>query len=103
MQGMVTHHIRKQHARHQGSKTMNYRSTKFYKKLNSYLAAAYAEGFCEGEDATEREQLTAWQWLVDTGQAWRLQGWLGRTATYLIDQGLIKKTGVSSPGGVGAV
>jgi hypothetical protein len=48
---------------------MNYRSTKFYKKLNYYLATAYAEGFCEGEDATEREQLIAWQWLVDTGDA----------------------------------
>jgi hypothetical protein len=71
---------------------MNYRSTKFYKKLNYYLATAYAEGFCEGEDATEREQLIAWQWLVDTGHAWRSQGWFGITATYLINQGLIKQS-----------
>jgi len=68
---------------------MGYRNTKLYNNLNPYLAIAYAEGFCEGENATDREQLTAWQWLVDTGQAWRLQGWFGRTATHLINQGLI--------------
>lgn len=70
---------------------MNYRKTKFYKSLTSYLATAYAEGFCEGEDATRIEQLTAWQWLVDTGQCWNLQGWFGRTAAYLIENGLIER------------
>ena len=72
---------------------MNYRKTKFYKSLTGYLATAYAEGFCEGENATEFEQLTAWQWLVDTGQCWTLQGWFGRTAAFLIEQGLIKRKG----------
>jgi hypothetical protein len=70
---------------------MNYRKTKFYKSLTSYLATAYAEGFCEGEDATRIEQLTAWQWLVDTGQCWNLQGWFGSTAAYLIENGLIER------------
>ena len=43
-----------------------------------YLAAAYAEGFCEGEDATKEEQLEAWAYLIKGGYCWGLQGWLGR-------------------------
>lgn len=69
---------------------MNLRNKKFYKELTPYLATAYAEGFCEGEDATEEEQLCAWQYLVDSGHAWKLQGFFGRTATYLIENGYIK-------------
>lgn len=42
------------------------------------------------EDASVDKQLEAWQQLVDTGLAWRLQGWFGRTAAQLIAQGLIK-------------
>lgn len=53
-----------------------------------YLATAYAEGFCEGEGATQEEQVQAWQYLIDTGLAWQLQGFFGRTATALIEQGI---------------
>ncbi len=60
-------------------------------KWNNYLATAYAEGFLEGENATREEQLEAWQYLVDTGLCWTLQGWFGRTAEELIKQGLIKR------------
>lgn len=42
------------------------------------------------EDASIEKQLDAWQQLVDSGLCWRLQGWYGRTATQLIDQGLIR-------------
>lgn len=52
-----------------------------------YLATAYAEGFCEGENASEEEQLEAWQYLIDTGLAWQLQGFFGRTAAALIESG----------------
>ena len=57
-------------------------------KWTPYLATAYAEGFCEGEGATEEEQTEAWQYLIDTGRVWSLQGWYGRTATALIEQGV---------------
>jgi len=70
---------------------MNYRKTKFYKSLDSYTATAYAEGFCEGEGASEQEQLTAWQYLHDKRIAYSLQGWFGRTATALIEAGAIAK------------
>ena len=59
------------------------------RKMTPYLATAIAEGFCEGENASEEEQIVAWQYLVDTGMA--LQGWFGRTAEALIEQGIIKK------------
>ena len=36
-------------------------------KLTSYLATAYAEGFCEGENASAEDQLKAWAYLIQTG------------------------------------
>lgn len=53
-----------------------------------YDACAVVEGF-DGEDHTEEEVLAAWQYLVDTGMAWKLQGFYGRTAAALIEAGLI--------------
>jgi hypothetical protein len=50
-------------------------------------AVMIAEGV---EDASIDKQLEAWQELVNTGLAWQLQGWFGRTATQLIEQGLIQ-------------
>lgn len=61
--------------------------------MTPYLAAAYAEGFCEGEGASEEEQLEAWAYLIKNGLCWSLQGWYGRTASDLIDQGIISKEG----------
>ena len=37
--------------------------------------------------ADNEEETAAWQYLIDTGLAWRLQGWFGRTAKNLIDGG----------------
>lgn len=56
-------------------------------EMTAYDAVALAEGFAEG---TEEEQLTAWQYLVDTGLAWTLQGWFGRTAEAMINAGVIQ-------------
>lgn len=41
------------------------------------------------EDASIEKQIEAWQKLVDTGLIWKLQGWFGRTAVQLIEQGII--------------
>lgn len=38
------------------------------RKLTSYLACAICEGFCEGEGASQEEQIEAWQYLIDTGE-----------------------------------
>jgi len=59
--------------------------------MTSYRACELAEGFGDGEGASEDEILTAWQYLHDTRQAYSLQGFYGRTATSLIEQGAIAK------------
>lgn len=55
--------------------------------MDSYTATGLAEGFIEAE--SEEQILEAWQYLVDTGLAWQLQGWFGRTAHQLIREGFI--------------
>ena len=57
--------------------------------MTPYLASAIAEGFCEGENATREQQIEAWQYLHDTGLAYSLQGWYGRTAQQLLEEGII--------------
>lgn len=59
------------------------------KNMDNYTAVGIAEGFIEAE--TDEQVLQAWQHLVDTGLAWNLQGWFGRTARRLIDNGFITK------------
>ena len=53
--------------------------------MNSFTAMMIAEG---SYSADEDEQIAAWQTLIDTGLAWQLQGWFGRTAQALIDDGI---------------
>jgi len=62
-------------------------------QMTSYLACAIAEGFCEGEGASMEDQLEAWAFLIKTGQCWSLQGWYGRNASNLINNGIISKDG----------
>jgi hypothetical protein len=68
-------------------------ATKKLIEFTPYLACAYAEGFCEGEGASNYEQLQAWAYLIKTGQCWGLQGWYGRQATAMIESGYITKEG----------
>ena len=62
--------------------------------ITDYLACAYAEGFCEGENASFADSIRAWAHLIHTGRCWTLQGWYGRTARTLIDSGMISEEGV---------
>ena len=57
--------------------------------MNQFNAVGIAEGFVEA--SSEEEVIEAWQYLVDTGLAWQLQGWFGRTANELIENGIINK------------
>ena len=51
-----------------------------------YTMVGLAEGFVEG---TELEVIEAWQYLHDSGHAYKLQGWFGRTAQALLEEGII--------------
>ena len=55
--------------------------------MDTYTAVGLAEGFIDSD--SEEQVLEAWQTLVDTGMAWQLQGWFGRTARRLIEEGYI--------------
>ncbi len=62
----------------------------YYDEMDSYSACMIAEG---AEESESEEQIhAAWQYLVDTDLCWQLQGWFGRTAVNLIQQGLIEAT-----------
>jgi hypothetical protein len=41
-------------------------------------------------EGKERVYLECWQDLVDSGMAWTLQGWFGRTAKGMIEEGMIE-------------
>ena len=53
--------------------------------MDNYTAIGIAEGFVEPE--TEQQVIEAWQHLIDTGLAWKMQGCFGRTAIQLIEMG----------------
>ena len=55
--------------------------------MNNFKATGLAEGFIEAE--SEEQIIEAWQHLHDTGLAYKLQGWFGRTAQQLINDGII--------------
>lgn len=55
--------------------------------MDNFTATMIAEGVQEPE--SEEQYLEAWQHLHNTGLAYQLQGWFGRTAQSLIEQGLI--------------
>ena len=52
--------------------------------MNDFDAVMIAEG---AQHVEEDKYIAAWQHLIDTGICWRLQGWFGRTARALIENG----------------
>ena len=55
--------------------------------MDSYRATGLAEGWIPTDD--EDQIIEAWQYLHDTGLAYQLQGWFGRTAQGLLNEGII--------------
>ncbi len=53
--------------------------------MSNLDAIDIAEGMKESK--SEEEYFAAWQQLIDTGLAWSLQGWFGRTAMRYIEEG----------------
>ena len=58
--------------------------------MNPQLAIQICEQLVTAE---HDEEVEAWQYLIDTGLAWKLQGWYGRTAHRLINDGYCTYTG----------
>ena len=57
--------------------------------MSNYEATGIAEGWIDAD--SEDQVIEAWQHLHDTGLAYSLQGWFGRTARGLIEQGIINE------------
>jgi hypothetical protein len=60
--------------------------------MDSYTACSIIEGFCIFTPTREQE-LGAWATLIRNGDCWQLQGFYGRTASRLIDNGIISTDG----------
>jgi len=45
----------------------------------------------DSDKMTQEEEIKFIQSLIDSGEAWTLQGHYGRTAAYFIDEGLCTK------------
>jgi len=54
--------------------------------MTDYEAIGIAEGFIDCDK--ESKVIQAWQHLIDKGICWELQGWFGRTAYRLIEEGI---------------
>ena len=54
--------------------------------MQNFDAVGIAEGWIAAE--SEEQLYAAWQHLIDTGLCWQLQGWFGRTANALIEDGV---------------
>jgi UDP-N-acetylenolpyruvoylglucosamine reductase len=69
--------------------------------INSFNAVGIAEGFIQAE--SEEQVIEAWQYLIDSGLAWKLQGWFGRTANQLIEEGYCSAPRASADTELGAI
>lgn len=56
------------------------------RQLSVYDCCAIIEGF-DGEEHTQEEVIAALQRLINLGVVWSLQGFYGRTAAAMIEEG----------------
>ena len=56
--------------------------------MTAHQAIGLAEGFIEAE--SEEQFIEAWQYLLDVGLVWQLQGFFGRTAVAMIKDGILE-------------
>ena len=70
----------------------NQKKLNFFVVTDVYTACGIIEGFEEIPNGVDEEHahIQAWQYLIDSGHAWTLQGFYGRTARDLIVQGIYK-------------
>lgn len=66
---------------------MRIRSTKAYKEMS--MSDMFQLTWSDPKD--DKEALAFWQKLVDTGYAWKLEGWFGRQAATMISEGVISR------------
>jgi hypothetical protein len=59
---------------------------------NTYDACSVIEGFASFEP-TQEEILESWALLIKTKECWSLQGFYGRSAANLIEEGIISTEG----------
>lgn len=62
--------------------------TKKQKQEMFYNAVLIAEG--SKDPTAEMSYVQAWQYLVTTGEVWKLQGWMCRAAQRMLSDGTIK-------------
>lgn len=65
------------------------------KLMDSFTACSIVEGFC-GHQPTQHDLVSAWSYLISSGDCWRLQGFYGRSAIALLENGYFDKTGEPS-------
>jgi hypothetical protein len=63
--------------------------------MDAYTATGLAEGFEEPE--SDEQVIEAWQYLVDTGLCWQLQGRFGRMAAAMLEAGVIQPANREKP------
>ena len=68
----------------------NQKKLNFFVVTDTYTACGIVEGFVDIPEGVDEEHahVQAWQYLIDTGIVWNLQGRYGRIAQALIEQGI---------------